>query len=772
MKRFGRTLWIVSMLIHAFVGTASAEGVSEPSESGGERTHYEHRADTVMLSELNVVGIKQEGSLFDLPVSSTTLKLGEIQMNNVVDIKSLSDLVPNFYMPDYGSRITSSIYVRGIGSRMDQPAVGLNIDNLPVLNKDAYDLDIQDIAEIEMLRGPQSSLYGRNTMTGLINIRTFSPLSWQGLRLMGEVINADGFKMHGGWYHAFRPNIGMSASLSLNSIKGRFVNRFNNQKIDSEQSGAARLKFEWEPTRELSILNTFSASLSRQNGYPYEYIKTGEINYNDTCFYKRFLINDALTVRYNFTGWSLASITSVQHINDNMTLDQDFLPLPYFTLTQKKNETSLTEELIARRTGDHKYKWLGGVFAFYRHLKMDAPVNFGDTGIRELIETHRNEANPYYPIQWDSRGFELSSLFTIPSFGIAVFHESRLNLGAWRLAAGLRLDYERVRMRYNSRTNTSYTVYENPTGNPNKPIEDMGIFRHVPIDIDDTGKIATDFLTLLPKVSVLYNLNDEIGNVYVTFGKGYKAGGFNTQMFSDVLQQKLMSMMGIGTKYEVEDIVKYKPEYSFNYEVGGHFDFSGISDSQTAAISLDVSLFYIDCRDQQLTTFPDGNTTGRIMTNAGKTRSFGGEAAISWNPYSPLFVNLSYGYTNARFVRYNDGKEDYAGKRLPYSPSNTIFGQIIYTLTGNRLGQNSVIFDVNVRGIGDIYWNESNTVRQNLYGLLGAGVTFKAPKWEIQAWGRNLTNTKHSVFYFMSMGNEFLQRGEKTSWGLTLRLFI
>ena len=736
-----------------------------------ERVH-EELPDTIRLKEVNVVALKQSSDLFNLPVSSTTLGQVEIKNNNIVDIKSISDIVPNFYMPDYGSRITSSIYVRGIGSRMDQPAVGLNIDNLPVMNKDAYDLDIQDIREIEMLRGPQSSLYGRNTMTGLINIRTLSPLSWQGVRLKAEWINLESYRLHGGWYHAFTRDMGLSASLSFSSMQGRFKNNYNNSDIDSEKSGSLRLKFEWRPSAVMSLLNTFSTSLSKQNGYPYEYVPTGEISYNDTCFYKRFLVNDALTMRFNFNGWSLASITSVQHINDNMTLDQDFLPLPYFTLTQKKRETSLTEEVIARRSGEHKYSWLGGMFAFYRHLHMDAPVNFGDTGIRELIENHRNDANPYYPIEWDSRKFALNSLFTIPTFGVALFHESRLNLGPWRLAAGLRMDYEKVRMSYNSRTNTSYTIYYNKTGNPATPVSDMEVFRKVPIDIDEEGRLTTDFLTLLPKISALYNFENGMGNIYATFGKGYKAGGFNTQMFSDVLQQKLMNMMGIGSKYDVEDIVKYKPEYSWNYEIGSHIEFASLSASQLANISLDVSLFYIDCLDQQLTTFPDGNTTGRIMTNAGKTRSFGGELAIKWNPCNPLLFNVSYGYTNAKFVKFNDGKGDYAGKRLPYAPSNTFFAQTLYTLSGNRLGENCVIFDVNVRGVGDIYWNEANTLRQNFYALLGAGVTFKAPKWEIQAWGRNLTDTRHSVFYFMSMGNEFLQRGEKISWGVTLRLFI
>ena len=78
-----------------------------------------------------------------------------------------------------------------------------------------------------------------------------------------------------------------------------------------------------------------------------------------------------------------------------------------------------------------------------------------------------------------------------------------------------------------------------------------------------------------------------------------------------------MHIMGIGKQYDVNSVVGYKPEYSWNYEIGTHLSFA------EGKVQAEMSLFYIDCRDQQLTMFPEGTTTGRIMTNAGKTRSAG-----------------------------------------------------------------------------------------------------------------------------------------------------
>ena len=82
---------------------------------------------------------------------------------------------------------------------MDHPAVGLNVDNVPYLNKNAYDFDIADIESVEMLRGPQSTLYGRNTMGGLINVQTLSPMRWQGWRIMAEGGRGNDYRASVGW---------------------------------------------------------------------------------------------------------------------------------------------------------------------------------------------------------------------------------------------------------------------------------------------------------------------------------------------------------------------------------------------------------------------------------------------------------------------------------------------------------------------------------------------------------------------------------------------
>ena len=669
--------------------------------------------------------------------------------------KDISLVAPNFYMPDYGSRMTSSIYVRGLGARIDQPVVGLTIDNIPYLNKDSYDFDVCDIAEIEVLRGAQSVLNGRNTMGGQINVRTLSPLSASGWRAMAEYGTANTVKASASYYGKFNEALGMSLAAQFKHTDGYYRNEYDNSLTGRENSGSLRWKT-WQPHRRLSISNTAVASFGRQAGYPYQLLSTGNIDYNDTCAYRRTSIADALTVAWAGKRVIVTSVTSLQYLNDCMNLDQDFTSLDYFTLEQSRREWAFTEDLFTRGSRGI-YSWLGGVYAFYKSTDMQAPVTFKDTGIERLIEAHRNAINPDYPIRWDERRFVLGSDFDLRSGGFALYHESAVSIDDWRLEAGLRLDIEKTSLSYHSFTNTGFTtLHRVPDGSTE-------VYSHTPVDIDDHGDISHTYIELLPKFTISHSGDFE---PYFSFSKGYKAGGYNTQMFSDVLQQRVMSIMGLSELYSFDEVVSYKPEWSLNYELGAHWRLPA------ARLKLDAALFYIDCRNQQLTVFPPGTTTGRMMTNAGRTRSMGAELSASWHANDDLTVRASYGYTDATFRRYNDGRNDYRGKRVPYAPANTLFAEVNWRISPLTFSGITPSVTATARGLGKIYWNEANTVSQPFYCLPSLSIAFDADKWSLRLSADNITATRYNTFYFVSMGNAFTQRGLPRLLSATFRVRI
>ena len=696
-------------------------------------------ADSVIqVEDIQVTAIKQGLNLRNQPVTASVIGRTDLERRHVAALKEVSQVVPNFHTPDYGSRMTSSIYIRGLGARIDQPVMGLNIDNIPYLNKDAYDFDLTDIERIEVLRGPQSTLFGRNTMGGVINVYTLSPFTFEGVRLGMEYGSGNTQKYRISTYYKTSERVGFSVGAYYSKTDGFFKNLYTGEKCDWERSGGGRFKVQYRNLHGLRIDNTFSFVKLEQGGYPYAYAETGQIAYNDPSDYRRTNFNDGLTIRYEGEKFSVASITSYQYLDDRMNLDQDFLPLSYFTLTQARREHAVTEDLVFRSPDDKAYRWLLGAFGFYRHTTMHAPVLFKEDGIRNLI-LDRFEPQGIHA-EWGEDTFLLDSRFRTPDYGAALYHESTYDAGRRRFTAGLRVDFEASKLHYRSYAEATYTT-QTPDGTS---------YPHA-ILVDQPGTLKQSFTEILPKISVLYRMGSSRRNtLYATVSKGYKAGGFNTQMFSDVLQQQVMKQMGFGSLYDVADVVTYKPEKSWNYEVGAHLS------TPSHKVQADLALFYIDCRDQQLTVFPEGQVTGRLMTNAGRTRSFGGEASLLATLWRNLDLQVAYGYTRATFVKFDTGKADYAGNFIPYAPQHTLYAGASYTLRTGWNWLEYVIFRVAANGAGRIYWNEATTFSQPFYALLEASIRFEHRHWAVDVWGRNLTDTRYDTFYFMSIGNSFL----------------
>lgn len=237
--------------------------------------------DTIKVVDVEEVLViaspKENRKLRELPTASTLLSQHDMQANQVTNLKGLTALVPNLFIPDYGSRLTSAIYIRGIGSRINTPSVGLYVDNVPYIDKSAFDFNYADIERIDVLRGPQGTLYGRNTMGGLIRVHTKSPFSYQGtdLRLSaGTYGNYNASVTH---YHRMSEQFAFSVGGFYEHADGFFKNSaLNNKKIDRSNAGGGRIRSIYLPTENLKLDFNVNYEYSDQCGYPYFY--TGKVN--------------------------------------------------------------------------------------------------------------------------------------------------------------------------------------------------------------------------------------------------------------------------------------------------------------------------------------------------------------------------------------------------------------------------------------------------------------------------------------------------------------
>ena len=215
------------------------------------------------------------------------------------------------------------------------------------------------------------------------------------------------------------------------------------------------------------------------------------------------------------------------------------------------------------------------------------------------------------------------------------------------------------------------------------------------------------------------------------------------------------------------DGLTYKPESCLNYEVGGKYRM------RSAGHILESSLtaYRIDCRNQQMTVFPYEKGTGRIMTNAGKSRSIGVEIETCWI-WKGVSLTISGSLMDARFIEYDDGRNDWSGKRIPYSPNGTLNLRAGYKLALNGRYLRSVSLNADLNHYGRTNWNESGDVWQSPYSLIGADIRLSTPKVEFWLRGQNLTGAEYSVFYFKSVGNSFFQMGKprRLTIGMSINL--
>ena len=199
-----------------------------------------------------------------IPVERMSSPVTEVYMldmkeRGVDSPKKLSAIVPNLHIPDYGSAMTSSIYLRGFGSRMENPVLGFYIDDVPILNKNAYDIDMLDIRRATVFRGPQGTLYGRNAMCGVLSLSTLSPSSYHGLRAGIEYGSANTFFARASYYGKTSNGLAIGGGVSFRHSDGFYTNAFTGERCDPYDGLSLRFRIEKSLRPDLYFENIISA---------------------------------------------------------------------------------------------------------------------------------------------------------------------------------------------------------------------------------------------------------------------------------------------------------------------------------------------------------------------------------------------------------------------------------------------------------------------------------------------------------------------------------
>ena len=494
---------MLNALLFAALSLNAATGINPDSSAN----------KNVPLDEIVVTDFKQnKRNLTSTAVS--TINVQQLHNQQIVNLKELTAIMPNFYMPDYGSYANTPVYIRGIGTKSKGSAVGFYVDGVPHFESSAFNIDLSDIAAVNVFRGPQGTLYGRNTIAGIINVYTHNPLDYQRTRIKVGYGRYNDFIAQASNYAKISEKFGISTAASYHHNDGMFTNHFLNEKADKLNEGEGRIGLYWRPTTNWLLHLNSTLTYSEQNGYPYapyDIVKDEllPISYNRNSTYRRLISSTGLNAQYENNHISFNSQTSYQFIKSHQGLDQDFTPQDVYFVDNSYHQNMLSQELTLKSNDKGRYQWIIGLFGMLLH------------------------SNQFAETSYFTRDFSTPTTYKNPTAGYAIYHQSSYNI--WRglsTTVGLRFDYEHAKTTYNQDKTTLST----------------GVTTHAKDFVS-----SASFRQFTPKFTLQYLTNKD-NLYYISITRGYKPGGFNTIFKTDAERS-------------------YDPEYSWNYEVGTRLKF-------------------------------------------------------------------------------------------------------------------------------------------------------------------------------------------------------
>ena len=330
-------------------------------------------------------------------------------------------------MPDYGSRASCPVFVRGVGNKSDGTGIGFYVDGVPYYEPLSFDTDLGDVASVEVLRGPQGTLYGRNAIGGIVNISTRNPLEYQNTRVRLGYGRYNDLRTQISNYTKVSDKFGFTFGALYHHNDGAFRNSYLDEKVDKMNETEERIGLYYKPSESWLIRLTSNFTYSDQGGYPYAPVDVETntlqpISYNRYSSFRRLISTNGLGITYTGPVVSFNSQTSFQYINSKQAIDQDFTVTDKSFVENARHQNMVSQEFTLKSNGDSRYQWVIGAFGMMEHV--DRTVDNFSPSAGSLSHTD----------------------YCVPTSSLALYHQSTYNI--WRglsATAGIRFDYEHAK---------------------------------------------------------------------------------------------------------------------------------------------------------------------------------------------------------------------------------------------------------------------------------------------------------------------------------------
>ena len=629
-----RAASVAAALLAAVVRAQSADDRGEPG-----------------IQEVIVTAQKREERLQDVPIAVTALGSEQLQSRGISNISELGSLAPNVQISTATADNTGAqLSIRGAAEINPalywDPTVGIYLDGVYLGKTLGSVFDLVDLERIEVLRGPQGTLYGRNTLAGAINLVTRAPSG----ELSGHAeVSYGNYNLRVGSASLDLPQIGI-AKISLGgrgelrdgttqTASGSSVSQ-----LDTRNQSGARFALDLDFTDALRAAYRFDysdADQQPQNSYllradipalaPYvSSSRLATVSVDGPSFERSKVDGHSLTLSWHVDDDNtLKSISAYRSLQWDDALDLDGSPIPIADTSRLSTYHSLSQELqLVGNT--ERLKYVGGLYYF----KDDGFTNNPQTYFSGTFNF--NSTYGFSTRAWSGYGqldFEATAALT--------------------LTAGGRYTQERKGIDRQLGVNFA----------PGTPFLTL---------IPAGTTAAQTFSASTPLLSVAYKFSNSI-NAYAKYAEGFKSGGFNGEFGDTGLPP---DPRGLGSPAVVaaniaETRTPFNPEKVRSYELGLKASLA------QGRLQLDTAVFQNNTRDLQLSIFQATGAASSIITNAGTATTRGLELDGLWLPVDALRLQVGYGYLTAKYDEFIDNGVNVADDRAFVHAPKTTFNALV-----------------------------------------------------------------------------------------------
>jgi iron complex outermembrane receptor protein len=671
---------------------------------------------TVSLPTVIVTAQKEATDVKDVPASITAVTAQTITDSGLRAITDAAIFAPNTVFTEFTARKVSNARFRGIGSSPGNPAITTYIDGVPQLNSNSSNIELLDIGQIEFVRGPQSPLFGRNTLGGIVNVTTARPsMSKWGGTAFAPFGNAGLKEVRGNISGPLGSQAAIGFAGGHQRRDGYTVNAITGNDLDFRDGTFAKAQFLLLPNANWETRLIYAHERNRDGDYALGDLDLIQVTPHRVARdFEGFTNRDINSVTFNVRGTgqnvAIEGNTGFVKWNTEDATDLDYSPLPLATRTNDEADRQFTQEIRVSSpanaplalTDRLMLKWQAGVEYFNQAYEQDA------------VNTLSAFVLPQVPFPVVMHSPEAA----IDNAGIGLFARGTLAINEKTdVTAGLRFDHEA--------SDAVLRTFVDPEVFPANVV---------------TAELS--FSDVSPQFAVAYRVTPEY-NVYASASRGYKAGGFNPAA--------------------IPGREAYGEEHAWHVEGGVKSTFAGGRAAASAA------LFVIDWDDLQLNV-PNPFVPGQFyIFNVGAARSSGFEAEVTARPTGMLDVFASFGYTRARFA---DGTEsmgvDVSDHKLPFTPD--------YTALVGAQASRGITSTINgfVRGevvlSGEFQYDEANSRSQEAYSLVNIRAGARSKYLFGEVFVRNAFQTRYvpiAIPYQFAQSGFIGENGRPRTFGIS-----